>query len=87
MLLVAIMLDMTTAETLIKPHMPVVCSNNGQFATVDHLEGTNEIKLKDKQGDPHYIPLDWVTSVDDKVHVDRPGEQAMREWTAKPAEA
>jgi hypothetical protein len=64
-----------------------VCSNNGQFATVDDLAGTNEIEVADKRGDHHYIPLDWVTSVDDKVHVDRPGEQAMREWTDAPAQA
>jgi hypothetical protein len=25
--------------------------------------------------------MSWVTSVDDKVHVDRPGDQAMREWS------
>ena len=75
------MLDSETANDLIKPHMPVVCSNNGQFGTVDHVEGTDYIKLtKDKTGQHHYIPLTWVTSVDDKVHVDRPGDQAMREW-------
>jgi hypothetical protein len=35
----------------------------------------------------HYyplIPLTWVTSVDDKVHVDRPGDQAMRAWMTTP---
>ncbi len=79
------MLDSTTAQDLIKPHMSVVCSENGQFATVDHIEGTDLIKLaKDKSGQHHYIPLAWVTSVDDKVHVDRPGDQAMREWTTNP---
>lgn len=79
------MLDSTTARGLIKPHMPVVCSENGQFATVDHVEGTDLIKLtKDDQGQHHYIPLAWVTSVDDKVHVDRPGDQAMREWSTSP---
>ena len=79
------MLDSKTATTLIKPHMPVVCSNDGQFATVDHLEGTDQIKLsKDKSGQHHYIPLAWVSSVDDKVHVDRPGDQAMREWKTEP---
>ncbi len=79
------MLDSTTALDLIKPHMPVVCSENGQFATVDHVEGTELIKLsKDKSGQHHFIPLAWVTSVDDKVHVDRPGDQAMREWTTAP---
>jgi hypothetical protein len=80
------MLDSQTAKSLIKPHMPVVCSNNGQFAVVDHVEGGNAIKLtKDASGQHHYIPLTWVTSVDDKVHVDRPGDQAMREWTTTPS--
>ena len=66
----------------IKPHMPVVCSKDKQFATVDHLEGQNAIKLsRDADGQHHFIPLSWVTSVDDKVHVDRPGDQAMREWS------
>jgi hypothetical protein len=78
------MLDSTTAKDLIKPHMPVVCSNDKQFATVDHVEGTDQIKLtKDTTGKHHYIPLAWVTSIDDKVHVDRPGDQAMREWTTE----
>jgi hypothetical protein len=79
------MLDSQTAKALIKPQMAVVCSENGQFATVDHVEGTDAIKLtKDKSGQHHYIPLEWVTSVDDKVHVDRPGDQAMREWSTTP---
>jgi len=66
----------------IQPNTPVVCSDNGQFAIVDHLEGANTIKLKkDAQGAHHFIPVSWVTSVDDKVHIDRPGAQAMREWT------
>jgi hypothetical protein len=65
--------------------MPVVCSNDGQFATVDHLEGTDTIKLtRDDSGQHHYIPLSWVSSVDDKVHVDRPGKQAMQEWSTTP---
>lgn len=81
------MLDSETAKGLIKPHMPVVCSNDGQFAVVDHIEGLDFIKLaKDEHGQHHYIPLTWVTSVDDKVHVDRPGDQAMREWTTTPAQ-
>ena len=65
----------------IKPDMPVVCSQNGQFAVVDHMDGQTSIKLKrDKDGKHHFIPLKWVTQVDDKVHVDRPGDQAMNEW-------
>jgi hypothetical protein len=69
----------------IKPNTPVVCSDNGQFAVVDHIEGTKSIKLKkDDQGRHHFIPLSWVTKVDAQVHIDRSGDQAMREWTLKP---
>lgn len=69
----------------IKPDMPVVCSNNGQFAVVDHVEGADSIKLKkDDSGQHHFIPMKWVTVVDDKVHVDRPGDQAMKEWKTTP---
>lgn len=80
------MLDREKARELIKPHMPVVGSNDGEFATVDHLEGSDAIKLtRDESGQHHYIPLDWVTSVDDKVHIDRPADQAMDRWsTAAP---
>lgn len=68
----------------IKPHMPVVCSEGGQFAAVDHVEGTNLKLTKDDSGKHHYIPLSWVTSVDDKVHVDRTGDEAMKAWTTSP---
>ncbi|MBC7752737.1 MAG: DUF2171 domain-containing protein [Moraxellaceae bacterium] len=69
----------------IKPEMPVVCSKNGQFAVVDHLEGKDSIKLKkDDSGQHHFIPMKWVTAVDDKVHIDRPGDQAMKEWKTTP---
>lgn len=65
----------------IKPEMPVVCSEDGQFGVVDHMEGQDSIKLKkDSQGKHHFIPVSWVTKVDSKVHIDRPGSQAMREW-------
>ncbi len=61
--------------------MPVVCSKNGQFGVVDHMDGEASIKLKkDKTGKHHFIPMSWVTKVDDKVHVDRTGDQAMKEW-------
>ena len=70
----------------IQPDMPVVCSQDGQFAEVDHMEGEDMIKLKrDATGTHHYIPLAWVTSVeDDKVKIDRPGEVAMQEWCESP---
>lgn len=78
---------MADVKSQIQDHMPVVCSNGGQFATVDHLDAGNTIKLiRDDQGNHHWIPLDWVTRVDEHVHVDRPGDQAMRDWsTSAPA--
>jgi hypothetical protein len=73
---------MNTTE--IREQMPVVCSENGQFGTVDRVEGDSIKLTKDQSGQHHWIPSNWVTSVDDKVHVDRPGRQAMREWTTAP---
>jgi hypothetical protein len=82
------MLDSITAKSLIKEHMPVVCSDNGQLAIVDHLEGADGIKLaRDADGQHHFIPLTWVVSVDDKVHIDRTGEQALKEWSNAPVVA
>ncbi len=43
----------------IKPQMPVVSSNNGQVATVDHLDADNSIKLtKDESGQHYWIAVD-----------------------------
>lgn len=65
----------------IKPNMPVVCSQDNQFAVVDYLEGMDNIRLKrDSAGTVHYIPVSWVNAIDDKVHIDRPGSEAMKEW-------
>jgi hypothetical protein len=77
------MQNQTQTTASIREHMPIVCSEGGQFATVDHLDG-NYIKVtKDNasgDGQHHWVPLNWVTGVDDKVHVDRPGNQAMKDW-------
>ena len=71
--------------TQIKPHMPVVCSKDKQFATVDHIDGQSLKLSRDDNGQHHYIPLAWVKSVDDKVHIDRPGKEAMKDWTTAPS--
>ena len=45
------------------------------------MQGKDTIKLrKDDAGKHHFIPLSWVKTVDDQVHVDRPGDQAMKQW-------
>ena len=69
----------------IKPNMPVVCSENKEFGVVDRVEGSKRIRLsRDEEGNLHYIPTQWVRFVDDRVHIDRPGKQAMREWESVP---
>lgn len=79
------MLDSLNAKTLIKENMPVVGSDDSQLAIVDHVEGTDAIKLaRDSDGRHHYIPLTWVSSVDDKVHLDRTSDQATQEWSPTP---
>jgi hypothetical protein len=79
------MLDSLNAKTLIKSNMPVVGSDDSQLAVVDHVEGTDAIKLaKGSDGRHHYIPLTWVSSVDDKVHLDRTSDQATQEWSPTP---
>ena len=66
---------------MIRDHMPVVCSEGGQFGTVDHLDGDSIKLTRDDKGQHHWIPVDWVTRVDQHVHVDRPGKQAMKDWS------
>lgn len=73
----------TTTRTDIREHMPIVCSEGGQFGAVDHMDGDYIKVTKDKHGMHHWIPLSWVTTVDNAVHVDRPGDQAMQDWLGK----
>jgi hypothetical protein len=77
------MLDAETARALIKPHMAIVCSEHVQFATVDHVEQSS-VAVDDPNGGVHFIPFQWITSVDDKVHIDRPGTRAKRDWKSTP---
>lgn len=68
----------------IRERMEVVGSCGNKLGTVDHVEG-EQIKLT-KQDSPdgkhHFIPANWVESVDDKVHLSRDCGEAKREWTA-----
>ena len=69
----------------IKPDMPVMCSKDGKVALVDHMQGNETIKLKkDDKGQHHYIPLSWVKTIDSMVHLDRPGDQVMKQWSNNP---
>jgi hypothetical protein len=63
----------------IKEHMEIVGSDGKRVGTVDHMEGSDQIKLTksgSKDGQHHFIPLDWVESVDSKVHLSKTADDA-----------
>jgi len=76
--------DRAMYQNQITEHMLVMYSDNKQFATADRVEGDTIKLTRDAQGQHHWIPLDWVERVDEHVHVDRPGDQAKREWMSSP---
>jgi hypothetical protein len=68
----------------IKEHMEVLGSDGGFVGKVDHLEGS-EIKLtksSEKSGQHHFIPLDWVSNVDVKVHLSKAARDVKTQWRA-----
>jgi hypothetical protein len=74
----------------VRERMEVITSCGCRIGTVDHLEGsTIKLTRNDPQagGRHHFIPLAWVASVDDKVHLYKNAEDAMREWQPEPAGA
>ena len=74
-----------TDPSQIAPDARVKGSNGTVVGFVDHIEGIDSLQLKkDEQGVHHSIPLTGVSRVDADVHLDRHGEQAMREWSTLP---
>ena len=68
----------------IKEHMEVVGSDGKHVGTVDHLEGSDRIKLakNDPQagGKHHFVALSAVAQVDSKVHLNKPSQTVFQEW-------
>ncbi|MDR7038551.1 MULTISPECIES: DUF2171 domain-containing protein [Methylobacterium] len=69
----------------IKEHADVVGSDGAHVGTVDHVEH-GEIKLTRKDPDAgglhHFIPVDFVQSIDgNTVRLDRPADEVKREWS------
>ncbi len=70
----------------IKEHMEVVGSEGGHIGTVDHLSGSDLIKLSktDANDDKHhFIPLGWVDRVDSQVHLSKPANEAKKQWKSE----
>jgi len=68
----------------IKEHMEVLGSDGQHVGTVDHLEGTSDIKLAKTDpkagGKHHLIPLAWVDHVDQHVHLNRASKDVQQQW-------
>ena len=68
----------------IKEHMEVLGSDGKHVGTVDHLEGSDKIKLTKNDpaagGKHHFIPVDWVEKVDNHVHLKKSCADAMSQW-------
>ena len=68
----------------IREHMEVYAADGTRVGTVDHLEGPDRIKLTKNDttshGKHHFIPLAWVETVDNHVHLNRGSEEVEEEW-------
>jgi hypothetical protein len=66
----------------IQPHMEVISSCGCKMGKVDHLEG-NAIKLTKNDspdGQHHFVPVGWVTRVDEHVHLSKNAVETQKEW-------
>jgi hypothetical protein len=68
----------------IREHMEVIGSDGKHVGTVDHLEGKNEIKLTRTdpaaKGKHHFIPVAWVDHIDQRVHLTKSSDEAVKQW-------
>lgn len=68
----------------ITKHADVIASCGTKVGQVDHLEGTDQIKLT-KHGDGHHhlIPTAWVSQIKGKeIVLNKDSEEVKSEWTA-----
>lgn len=64
-------------------HMDVIASDGMKVGTVDHMEGTNQIKLaknSSPDGQHHYVPVAWVDHVDAHVHLNKSSVETRAGW-------
>jgi len=70
----------------IKEHMEVLGSDGQHVGIVDHLEGSDKIKLAKSDpkagGQHHLIPVAWVDKVDARVHLNNNTQDAIKQWQA-----
>lgn len=67
------------SNSQIREHMEVVGSDGAHVGTVDHMEGDEQVKLTrsdSTDGQHHFLPIDMIDRVDQKVHLKVPAGQA-----------
>ncbi len=69
----------------IKEHMEVKASDGQNVGTVDHMQGSDQIKLTKTDpaahgGHHHLIPLAWVDHVDTHVHLSKSSQEVTAQW-------
>jgi hypothetical protein len=74
-----------TVPAMIQENMEVLGSDGVHVGTVEHIEGSNEVRLtRDDSaagGQYHFIPLAWVRHVGVKIHLRQPAAEAKEQWT------
>jgi hypothetical protein len=73
------------SASAIQEHMDVLGSCGNKLGRVDHVQG-GMIKLTrngSSDGRHHYIPISWVSRVDDRVHLTRSCTQAKEDWQSE----
>jgi hypothetical protein len=77
-----------TSTSTIREHMEVVASCGKRVGIVDAVEG-NSIKLTKNDsaagGQHHFIPVTWVETVDDRVHLNKNSKETFEQWKAQSA--
>lgn len=64
-------------------HMDVIASDGTKVGTVDHMEGSDKIKLAKStspDGQHHHVPMAWVDHVDQHVHLKRTVAEIKAGW-------
>jgi hypothetical protein len=67
----------------IKEHMEVIGSDGQHVGTVDHMEGSDKIKLTKTDapdGKHHLIALSLVDHVDQHVHLNKSAKDVQAQW-------
>ena len=67
----------------IQKHMDVVSSRNEPLGSVDHIEGSEVKLVRDVLGQHHLVPIAWIESIDDKIHLTRSAEEVERLWAGE----